>query len=161
MYNNQNNTYGAGNTQIFGLSNGSGASLNIPEGGAQPNTVNVGDLFTLTGNTHLDYQAAANDTEQIAFLSDIQTNNTSLIGANNIWMGSNSFTMPITGTLNGNASSATLAASATALVSTSLCTSGYATGITPNGTAVCATDGSALVNLNASNISSGQITSHT
>ena len=161
MYNNQNNTYGAGNTQIFGLSNSSGASLNIPEGGAQPNTVNVGDLFTVTGNTHLDYQAAANDTEQIAFLSDIQTNNTSLLGSTNIWIGSNTFTMPITGTLNGNASSATLAASATALVSTSLCTSGYATGITLNGAAVCATDGSALINLNASNISSGQITSHT
>ena len=161
VYNDQNNTYGAGNTQIFGLSNGSGASLNIPEGGAQPNTVNVGDLFTVTGNTHLDYQAAANDTEQIAFLSDIQTNNTSLLGSTNTWMGSNTFTMPINGTLNGNASSATLAASATALVSTSLCTSGYATGITLTGAAVCATDGSALINLNASNISSGQITSHT
>ena len=66
--------------------------MNIPEGGAQPNTVNVGDLFTLTGNTHLDYQAAASDTEQIAYLSDIQTNNTTLLGATNIWIGANSFT---------------------------------------------------------------------
>ncbi len=44
------------------------------------------------------------------------------------------------------------AQTANQLTATTQCLSGYATGIQPNGTAVCATDGSALINLNAANL---------
>ena len=95
------NTFTTG-SQILAASTNAYSSLNIPEGGAAPSSPLVGDIFTVTGNTHLNYQAGASDTEQIAFLSDITSSNSSLLGADNTWTGTNTFNNPIVGTITGN-----------------------------------------------------------
>ena len=133
VYNNQANSI-TGNQSITGnLSIAGGkstlavpasgyASLNLPAG-TLPTTLAPGDVFAVSGaDSHLQFIDQGSHTQELAFLSDISS---------------------------GNAATATTASN---LASTTFCASGYATGINPNGSAVCSTDGSALVNLNAANL---------
>ena len=82
----------------------------------------------LTGpDSHLQFRDKFGATQQLAFLSDIT---------------------------NGTTQTANQLANTTQCVTA---TQGFATGIQPDGTAVCSTDGSDLAFLNASNLTTGTV----
>jgi hypothetical protein len=56
--------------------------LNIPGTGVLPTTLAPGDLWLLTGDTHLQFRDANNATQKIAFLSDIVSTLTAGTGIN-------------------------------------------------------------------------------
>ena len=64
------NTFTAG-SQILAQSTTAYSSLNIPVGGAAPTTPALGDVFTTTTDTHLQFRDSTNTTQQIAFLTDV------------------------------------------------------------------------------------------
>ena len=77
-------------------------TMNIPVNGAAPSTLTLGDVFTTSTDTHLQFQDSSNTTQALAFLSDVTNNNSSLLGANNNFTGTNTFSLPIAGTITGN-----------------------------------------------------------
>jgi uncharacterized repeat protein (TIGR03803 family) len=164
--NNQANSF-AGGKQTLAPSAAGYASLNLPGTGAAPSTPAMGDLWLTNADTHPKFRDSTNTTQSVAFLSDISSAGSGLLGSNNAFTGINTFSQPINGNLNGNAAtatsaltatSATTAASATtattALTATTAgsattagalaatptqCGSGsFATGIAANGNANCA-----------------------
>ena len=56
-------------------------TMNIPVNGAAPSTLTLGDVFTTSTDTHLQFQDSSNTTQALAFLSDVTNNNSSLLGA--------------------------------------------------------------------------------
>ena len=75
VYNDQVNTYTAGSKQVFGASNASAASMNVPAGAA-PTTAVVGDLYTVTGpDSHLQFMDQTSTVQELAFVSDITAAN--------------------------------------------------------------------------------------
>src|SRR5207245_1930105 len=83
------------------------ASLNVPDTGAVPSNPALGDIWLLNNDTHLQFEDKNSATQSLAFLSDITSANSSLLGANNSWTGTNTFNNPISGSVTGTASTIT------------------------------------------------------
>ena len=79
------------------------ASLNFPNTGAMPNTPAMGDVWLTTADPHIMFQDMNNTAQKLAFLSDVGTSGSSLLGSNNTFTGSNTFSQVINGSINGNA----------------------------------------------------------
>src|SRR5208282_5243207 len=71
------NTFTTG-SQILALSTTNYSSLNIPVNGAAPSTLNLGDLFTISTDNHLQFQDATSTQQAIAFMSDVTASNSSV-----------------------------------------------------------------------------------
>src|SRR5207248_522954 len=83
------------------------ASLNVPDTGAVPSSPNLGDIWLLNNDTHLQFRDKTSTTQSLAFFSDITSANSSLLSASNNWTGTNSFSNPISGSVTGTASTIT------------------------------------------------------
>lgn len=134
VYNNQANTYGAGQKQTFVADAAGMAGLSFGSGIAgSPATSATGDVWFDTSNNHLNFKQNNTTTQSLAFLTDLTGGNNSYTG-NNTFSGTNSFT--------GSTSFAGISAS-------SLIATGSVTANTFSG------NGASLTNLNPANISVG------
>jgi uncharacterized repeat protein (TIGR03803 family) len=157
VFNNQGNIFTGGKLTLSPSTAGY-ASLNVPNSGPIPTVAARGDLWLTTADTHLKFLDNTNTTQSLAFLSDVTGEGSTLLGSNNIFTGSNTFSQIINGNISGNAATATSATTAstatsalTATTASSAATAGalaatptqcganmFATGIAANGNANCA-----------------------
>jgi hypothetical protein len=106
VLNNQANTF-MGGKQTLPASAAGYATLNIPNTGAVPNNPAMGDVWLTAADAHLMFQDNTNTTQRLAFLTDVGSSGSSLLGANNTFTGSNTFGRTITGSITGNAGTVT------------------------------------------------------
>ena len=72
VYNNQTNNF-TGGKQTFPASATGYASLNVPNTGTAPSSPQAGDLWLLGSDIHLQFQDKNSATQSLAFLTDLQT----------------------------------------------------------------------------------------
>jgi uncharacterized repeat protein (TIGR03803 family) len=106
VFNMQANTF-TGGKQTLPASTANYASFNIPNTGAVPSTPAMGDLWLTTADSHLFFLDKTSTPQRLAFLSDVNSLDTGLLGGTNTFTGSNTFSLPINGSITGNAATAT------------------------------------------------------
>jgi len=111
VFNMQGNIF-TGGKQTLPASTTTYASFNIPNTGAVPSAPAMGDLWLTTAEPHLFFLDKTSTPQRLAFMSDVNSLDTSLLGGTNTFTGNNTFTQMINGNVSGNAGSATVAASA-------------------------------------------------
>jgi hypothetical protein len=67
----------------------------------------MGDVWLTLADPHLMFLDKNKTTQSLAFLTDVTAGNSSLLGANNEFTGSNTFSQTITGSITGNAGTVT------------------------------------------------------
>ena len=67
----------------------------------------MGDVWLTLADPHLMFLDKNNTTQSLAFLTDVTAGNSSLLGANNKFTGSNTFSQTITSSITGNAATVT------------------------------------------------------
>jgi len=112
VFNTQANTF-TGGKQTLPASTSGYAPLNFPNTGLAPTSPAMGDLWLTTANSHLFFQDKTNTAQRLAFLSDVNSLDNGLLGGANTFTGNNTFSLPINGSITGNAGTAGLAALAT------------------------------------------------
>jgi hypothetical protein len=83
------------------------ASLNLPYSAAAPTTPAMGDVWLTTADPHLMFLDNTSTTQRLAFLSDVSSLDTGLLGGTNTFTGSNTFSQIIKGSITGNAGTVT------------------------------------------------------